>query len=205
MRIRTILGGVASSAVIGAMAVIYMTASELAHAAADPTELIAVAVHDPARLINLEPNFAVRLDVPRPQHRPARITRLPDSVHNESEQYCLAQNIFWEARGESRIGQEAVAWVTLNRVLDPRWPGTVCRVVWQSRQFSWTHERTSHQPPPSAAWDRAQSIAARVSVSYDRQLDPTEGSVMFHANWVRPSWSTGFDRVVQIGAHIFYR
>lgn len=50
---------------------------------------------------------------------------------------CLAKNIYHEARGESELGQKAVAWVTLNRTENPSFPDTVCGVVLQSHQFSW--------------------------------------------------------------------
>ena len=63
---------------------------------------------------------------------------------------CLALNIYHEARGEPIEGQRAVASVTLNRTLDPRWPSTVCGVVYDPQQFSWTsHPRLSLNPKPS--------------------------------------------------------
>ena len=54
------------------------------------------------------------------------------------ETQCLIDNVFHEARGESLKGQIMVASVTLSRVDDPRWPNTICEVVYQHRQFSWT-------------------------------------------------------------------
>jgi spore germination cell wall hydrolase CwlJ-like protein len=208
MKMKTIIGGVASSAVIGAMAVIYMTASEEAYAAVDPTEPASWSSdYDPERMLALEPQLAssVAESVVRPRPRPDWFGRLPESVTDSNEQYCLAQNVYFEARGEGRIGQEAVAWVTLNRVTDPRWPNSICRVVWQTSQFSWTHDGRSDRPRAGQMWDQAQEIAARVTASYDPALDPTEGSVMFHADYVNPGWSRRFARVVQIDAHIFYR
>ena len=50
---------------------------------------------------------------------------------------CLATNIYFEARSEDRVGQYAVAEVTLNRVASPDYPDDVCEVVWQDKQFSW--------------------------------------------------------------------
>lgn len=48
----------------------------------------------------------------------------------------LANVIYHEARGESRTGQAAVAYVVLNRVADKRFPNTVKEVIWQRNQFS---------------------------------------------------------------------
>ena len=39
---------------------------------------------------------------------------------SEEEIRCLAENIYWEARNQSKEGRLAVAQVTLNRVEDPR-------------------------------------------------------------------------------------
>lgn len=208
MKMTTILGGVASSAVIGAMAVIYMTASEEAHAAIYPTEPASWDyTYDAERMLALNSQLASSVvdAIPRPRARPDWIGGLPESVNLPAEQYCLAQNIYFEARGEGRIGQEAVAWVTLNRVMDLRWPNSVCRVVWQPSQFSWTHDGRSDRPRDGEMWQQAQTIAARVTAEYRTDTDPTEGSVMFHADYASPGWSNRFDRVVQIDAHIFYR
>jgi spore germination cell wall hydrolase CwlJ-like protein len=57
---------------------------------------------------------------------------------SEDELGCLVANIYHEARGEDALGQAAVAHVTLNRVRSPSYSDTVCGVVWQPGQFSWT-------------------------------------------------------------------
>ena len=50
--------------------------------------------------------------------------------------YCMAQNIYFEARGSNLADRVAVADVVLNRVEDTRYPDTVCEVVKQGRQDS---------------------------------------------------------------------
>ena len=47
---------------------------------------------------------------------------LPPSVFGKAEQKCLANAIYFEARGESFKGQAAVAQVVLNRVRNPAYP-----------------------------------------------------------------------------------
>ena len=42
---------------------------------------------------------------------------------------CLALAIYFEARSEPIAGQLAVAQVILNRVVDERYPDTVCEVI----------------------------------------------------------------------------
>ena len=47
---------------------------------------------------------------------------------DQQEVYCMAENIYYEARNEDIKGQFAVASVTLNRTKDARFPSTVCGV-----------------------------------------------------------------------------
>jgi spore germination cell wall hydrolase CwlJ-like protein len=68
------------------------------------------------------------------------IEETPEPIPKE-EIECLSRNIYHEARGEGHVGMTAIAMVTLNRVKDPRWPKTVCKVVYQPYQFSWTHQK----------------------------------------------------------------
>lgn len=124
-------------------------------------------------------------------------------AHDKSDQLeCLALNIYHEARGEEVIGQIAVAQVTMNRVEHSYFPNTVCDVVYQSKQFSWTHDGLSDTPSDAVSWERAQSIAETVYVG--EEDDPTAGALFYHADWVNPSWARKMDFYTQIGVHKFY-
>lgn len=119
---------------------------------------------------------------------------------------CLATNIYFEARGESKLGQKAVAWVTLNRVEDPKYPDTICDVVWDNKQFSWTHDGKSDVPTDKDAWLEAQLVAMQVLI--DQQLDnddPTEGSIMFHEASIKPYWRKEYEVTSRIDNHVFYK
>jgi spore germination cell wall hydrolase CwlJ-like protein len=119
---------------------------------------------------------------------------------------CLALNVYFEARGESTLGQRAVAWTTLNRVDHNEYPDSICGVVWEDSQFSWTNDGKSDTPKDSEAWTEAQKIAW--SVWYEHMFglyDPTDGSIMFHADNVKPYWRKDFERTSQIDGHIFYK
>jgi N-acetylmuramoyl-L-alanine amidase len=114
---------------------------------------------------------------------------------------CLALNIYHEARGEGPEGMMAVGQVTINRVADDRWPDTVCEVVYQPRQFSWTDDA----PPVTeqAAWEQAQAIAAEMlNGTADTILGPD--AVYFHAAGTTPYWSDDVHLIGRIGDHIFY-
>jgi len=84
--------------------------------------------------------------------------------YQDIDRFCLAKNIFHEARGESTIGKYAIAQVTLNRVISSRYPDTVCEVVMQPHQFSWTqhHSKWSHPDHEQQAWQEAKHIADKI-------------------------------------------
>ena len=115
---------------------------------------------------------------------------------------CLAMNIYFEARGESRRGQLAVAAVTLNRKRSPHYPDSICAVVWQSRQFSWTHQPVWHRPRNDRAWRFAMKLANEVY--HNKVKLPVVRATHFHARYVAPEWSTQMKRVARIGKHLFY-
>ena len=125
---------------------------------------------------------------------------------------CLAQNVYYEARGEPVAGQYAVAEVTMNRTASRRYADTVCGVVHQKNwdwirgrfvgAFSWT-EFDSLPEPRGEAWQRAQEIAE--AVYYGRETPALNGATHFHATYVNPSWAKQKRPVAQIGKHVFYR
>ena len=88
----------------------------------------------------------------------------------DPEAYCLAENIYFEARAESFSGKAAVGNVTRNRVNDKRWPNTYCGVVTQGPvRESWKTKcrarfRTGFQtrcPARQARHVLIQAISAR--------------------------------------------
>ena len=69
---------------------------------------------------------------------------------------CMTANIYHEARGESLKGQYAVAHVVMNRVHHEQFPNSVCEVVFQPKQFSWTHTINDPRPTEYHAWSQAR-------------------------------------------------
>lgn len=115
---------------------------------------------------------------------------------------CLALNVYHEARGEVIEGQIAVAHVTLNRVNHSYFPETICDVVYQNRQFSWTFTIRDHTPKEQKAWEQAQVIARDVMIG--NTVDPSNGATFYHANYVNPSWANQMEVSKVIGVHVFY-
>jgi len=128
---------------------------------------------------------------------------------SDEQAFCLQQNVYFEARNQSSLGQRAVAWVTLNRVKHARYPNTICDVVWQKKQFSWTHDGKSDQPSTSVveqrAWENAKKVANKALTRWLQDEEgPVNGATMFHADYVTPFWASSYYRVAQIDSHIFY-
>lgn len=121
---------------------------------------------------------------------------------SEQDLNCLSEAVYHEARGESSQGQAAVAEVILNRVDSRAFPRTVCGVVNQPSQFSYT---IGGRKPirNKAAYLRARNIAENALAGAPRVL--TGGATYFHTPSVRPAWSHRFQRTTRIGQHIFYR
>lgn len=150
---------------------------------------------------------------------------------NRPELYCLAQNIYFEAKSEPLAGQYAVADVVLNRVNDTRYPNTICEVVregpikesWKTRQhadlpddqriyhpiknrcqFSWYCDGKADTIRDNDAWRTAQIIAYKI-VHTDKMRGITEGATHYHADYVSPKWANKIQLVGSISTHIFYR
>lgn len=125
--------------------------------------------------------------------------------HNNIQLNCLALNVYFESRGESILGQKAVAWVTLNRIYDPEYPNNICDVVHDHGQFSWVLDKTPNIPKDEKAWIRALYIAWVVLKNRHIHEDPTDGAVMFHTVTSKPSWRKAYIPTTKIDAHIFYK
>ena len=60
-----------------------------------------------------------------------------------SDRDCLVYNLYHESRGESDIANIMVLNTVLNRTNSPRFPNTICGVVKQPYQYSWTNDGRS--------------------------------------------------------------
>ena len=112
---------------------------------------------------------------------------------------CLAHVVYHEARGESEIGQEAVAYVVVNRSKDPQFPKDFCSVAYQPHQF--TNIKLTKPNQTSEAWKNSLKVA--LTVMFESKDDPTQGAKYFYAqNVVKPRWAAGKQKIV-IGNHTF--
>lgn len=121
---------------------------------------------------------------------------------------CLTIAIYYEARSEPVMGQYAVAEVILNRVVSPRFPGSVCEVVTQDLgpgqhdcQFAFYCDGKPEVMRNRRAMEQALAVARSV---LDDPSFFTGGALFYHTDWVSPSWSKSMTPIVMIGSHIFF-
>lgn len=135
---------------------------------------------------------------------------LPKNSYSKRQQQCLAQGIYFEARGEPVKGQAAVSQVILNRVRNPHYPNSICGVVYQNKhwynrcQFSFACDRIRDRVNDRKRYEVAKHVAAETTAG--RIWLPQVGSsTHYHATYVNPRWNRKMKRVGKIGLHIFYR
>ena len=145
----------------------------------------------------------------RNRDEPARVAAAQERA---LELRCLAENIYFEARGEPLNGQYAVAEVTINRVRSPHFPKTICGVVHDTRwdparrrfvaHFSWTQEEP-RTDPWGPHWQQALAVAT-AGVN-DTHTPIVPDALYYHAISVQPYWARPRRSVATIGHHVFYR
>lgn len=135
---------------------------------------------------------------------------LIDGTKAESEQRCLAEAVYFEARSEPEEGQAAVAQVVMNRVMSGLYPASVCAVVFQNHQrrnacqFSFACEGHALRITETESWTNAVRIAREVTEG-STYVSDVGGATHYHADYVRPTWARQLTKMDVIGRHIFYK
>jgi len=127
-----------------------------------------------------------------------------DQVFTDEDRVCMAKNIYFEARNESIHGQIAIALVTLQRVQDPRYPNTVCGVVYDNKQFSWYWDGLSDRIRNFDSYDSISLLASHMLDTDTSMYDFTYGSTHYHADYVDPYWNDYMILKAKVDTHLFY-
>ena len=141
---------------------------------------------------------------------PAERLGLFDEKARAKSEKCLAEAIYFEARGEAVRGQIAVAQVVMNRAFSGFYPNTVCGVVYQNKhrhlacQFTFACDNVADVVREPDMWDRARKIA-KAMLDGQLWLPEVAKSTHYHAYWVRPSWVNEMKKMYKFGVHTFYR
>ena len=144
----------------------------------------------------------------RPQSPAERLT-LTGKARAKAEK-CLANAVYFEARGEPVRGQIAVAQVVMNRVFSPFYPDNVCGVVYQNAnrhlacQFTFACDGVPDVVTEPDAWLRAKRIAHDM-LDGKLWMPEVAKATHYHAYWVHPDWVSEMNKIYQLGVHTFYR
>jgi spore germination cell wall hydrolase CwlJ-like protein len=126
-----------------------------------------------------------------------------------ADQVCLATTVYLEARGESQVGQMAVAEVAMRRRESGRWGTSVCDVVRAPGQFATATMKSDYLLDTPEAWMKAWTIAGRAISMWSlprsrRHFVVPHADHFVLADSTSPSWIKG-PPLATIGAHNFYR
>jgi len=136
--------------------------------------------------------------------------------YSKDDVRCLATNIYFESRNQSKSGKVAVGLVTVNRTNAPNWPNTICGVVTQAKlwegnpirnkcQFSWYCDGLSDSIRDIAAWEDAV-LRSYDAIDLDEiSADFTDGATHYHTVHVSPWWQDKYEFIVRIDDHKFYK
>ena len=141
---------------------------------------------------------------------PAERLGLTDEKSRAHAEKCLAEAVYFEARGETVRGQIAVAQVVMNRVFSGKYPNDVCGVVFQNKhrhmacQFTFACDNYADVIREPDMWDRATKIA-KAMLDGLIWLPEVGKSTHYHAYYVHPSWVSEMTKLYKLGVHTFYR
>jgi len=175
--------------------------------------LLPPAADEPAKATESGESVAPKGEVNTDNQRaktPAERLGLFDEKSRAKSEKCLADAVYFEARGEAVRGQIAVAQVVMNRTFSGFYPNTVCGVVYQNKnhhmacQFTFACDNTPDVVNEPDMWDRAKKIA-KAMLDGQLWLPEVDKSTHYHAYWVHPSWVNEMKKMYKFGVHTFYR
>jgi len=149
-----------------------------------------------------------------------------DADIDKKQLRCMADNAYFEAALESRIGKRQVVYAVMDRVASKHYPDTPCKVIWQKArdkrsgntvaQFSWTWDgrpdrirftNKKGQIQPNTYRNYAMAIEESVFVMLGLKGRPCEKTTTHYWSHVAlekpPYWHKDFDVACRIGGHTF--
>lgn len=122
-------------------------------------------------------------------------SKTTNSISN-SDLNLLAKCVYAEARGESYVGQVAVAAVILNRVKSASFPNSISGVIYQPYAFTCVNDGQINLSPNQTAFNAAQDAL--------NGWDPTYGAIYYYnPKTATSSWIRSRSTTITIGKHVF--
>jgi spore germination cell wall hydrolase CwlJ-like protein len=186
---------------VAALAIILATASAAVGSA---------LTYRPADVLSAAQRAAVSKQISAAAVAPVR--NVQDGVATQllAEHRCLSEVLYYEARGEGRGGQQAIAEVVFHRMNTGNYGHSICAVVYEGAghpgcQFSFTCNGQLALGRQASAWKESEKLAAQILTGEVRLQNATGGATNFHAISASPDWAPTLEKTIQIGNHIFYR
>lgn len=134
------------------------------------------------------------------------------SNYDDEDVLWLARNIYFESRSEKLTERIRVAFVTMNRVTDERWPNTITAVVRQPRQFSWYNDRVIPKINEINAWKDSLILAEFCINLYTTMMKQENRDTIaddtnhYFADYIKaPVWAAKMEFAGTWGRHLFYK
>ncbi|TLS34894.1 spore cortex-lytic enzyme [Pseudalkalibacillus caeni] len=118
------------------------------------------------------------------------------SGYSQNDLKLMANAVYGEARGESYVGQVAVAAVILNRAESASFPNTISGVIFEPRAFTAVAD--------GQIWLTPNDTAKKAVLDALNGWDPSGGAIYyFNPNTATSGWIWSRPQIKQIGKHIF--
>lgn len=117
---------------------------------------------------------------------------------------CLTDNLYFEAAGEPIAGQALVGHSVINRVKDKRWKDSVCEVIYQPKQYSWTLSPTK-EIDDFRTYQFLESLAFTLLSNMDAEEATGVTNYLRCDHRDQVDWWKSMDFLGRIGDHCFYK
>jgi N-acetylmuramoyl-L-alanine amidase len=118
--------------------------------------------------------------------------------YSQNDIQLMSNAVYGEARGESYIGQVAIAAVILNRLNSPTFPNTISGVIFEPLAFTAVAD--------GQIWLTPNEQAKKAVLDAINGTDPTDGATYyFNPDTATSKWIWGRPQIKRIGKHIFCR
>lgn len=142
---------------------------------------------------------------------PGIVGAVKSSTLTEKEKLCLRESLYFEVRNQGLEGIEAVATVILHRRDAKGYPGDVCSVVHQPKQFSYRNDLpagASKNIQPKKALDKQaldviDFVVDQIAAGQFVRVLP-EGVLWYTTKSVKNKWTKKLKVHAVIGEHVFY-
>jgi len=127
-------------------------------------------------------------------------------TYSANQAKCLAQTIYFEARGEGYKGRVAVGNVVMNRVKSRFFPNSICGVMKERNkrmcQFSFMCNGHINKKVKPKSWARANKVAQEILSGKAPKY--AKNALFFHAKYLKMRVRKN-RYTAKIGQHYFYK